>query len=294
MNPLDVLGLHTGDTLENAKKRRNELLKIYHPDKCGGAQEMYDKITEAYESLKANPSLLTSRYFSPSSEFIIVGSSVSIEDFYFRRVKKISFTRNIFCRACGGTGSSEGVSGVCSGCRGTGEAGNDILSLMGDSKCPFCRGTGIKTGKTCRSCGGSRYEPEQKTVSFRLSLVDYHKKTAVLEGVGNQLRSGRFGRLLVNLSVIPDDKVSIEENYFSVFAPVHPVQRIIGDEGEVEIFGRKIKFGIERGSRDAYITDMVSKGNYQCICIKYLDREPRLTHEIEELYRRILQLEASL
>lgn len=291
MNPLKILGLSAGDTLETAKKRRNALLLKHHPDKCNGTREMYDRIAKAYEILVSNPEILKPSYFSPSTEFIVTGIHVTLEDFYFRRIKKITYTRSVFCRSCRGTGSSEGVQGLCSVCSGSGRAGNDILSLMGDSKCPFCGGAGIKAGKTCQVCSGSRYERETKSISFRLSVDDHRRRTVVINGVGNQLGHEEFGKLVINLDIEPCEGVVIEEDYFCVYAKVHPVQRIVGDRGEVEIFGRKVGFDIERGSSDAYATDRVSRGNCQCVRVKYVDIKPALNLDTEPLYRKILELE---
>ena len=86
-------------------------------------------------------------------------------------------------------------------------------------------------------------------------MINYHKKAIYLKNAGDQISKNEVGNVYIKLNVAPDDKVKIEEDYFCVYKNILGIQSIVGDESEIEIFGRKLKFFISRGSTEIYIKD---------------------------------------
>lgn len=293
-DPLIILGLKPGDTLETAHKLRNALFLKLHPDKNPKDKDKFAKVYEAYEKIAKNPDLLKVKKVTSSviDNLIRVIHNVTIEDFYFKKQQTITFNRKIFCRRCNGYGTLSGSSGKCSHCNGAGKIEGTVLSLLGkDSTCPICKGTGVTIEDACTFCGGLRYEQEVKTVHFTLEPINYHKKGIILQGVGDQIDANNFGSVLVILRTLHDVNIDIEENYFVVHDKVFPVQKIIGDTKTVKIFGRDVKYRIEEKATEAYTIDRITPKVSQEIRIKFIDHQPMLTRETVALYKKILELE---
>lgn len=295
-NPLDILGLKPGDTLETAHKHRNALFLKLHPDKNPTDKSKFQKVYNAYETLKNNPELLhvKSTTINTSDISIRTKMTVSLEDFYFRNVKSITIIRAVFCKKCGGLGTDSGESGLCTHCNGTGKIDSKILELLNkEPTCPICKGSCIAEGMECSICGGSRYVEETVTIEFVLDIMNYHKKSIILQDVGNQIGENEYGPVIVLLEITPDSSVSIEDHYFVVHDHILPVQKIIGDHCTIKIFDRDVPYKIEENAVDAYTIDRIAPGLKQEVRIKFINIVPKFTRETTALYKKILQLEKS-
>jgi DnaJ-class molecular chaperone len=293
-DPIKILGLKPGDTLEIAHKHRNVLFLKLHPDKNPSDKDKYQKVYDAYETLVSNPSLLTIKKVTSGNieQVIRVKLNTTIEDFYFKKVKEISINRKIFCRSCKGTGSASGSSGKCPHCSGAGKIESNILSLLGKNPtCPICHGTGIRSDKICHACDGLRYQQETQSIQFILEPINYHKKVAVFHNVGDQLDKDNFGTVAVMLNVLHDDFISIEEGYYVVYDKVFPIQKIIGDTSTIRIFGRDITYQIKENTTETFTMDHIAPGLSQQLRIKFIDVVPKLTRETVALYSKILEIE---
>jgi len=293
-NPLDILCLKPGDSLETACKNRNRLFLKYHPDKNPANKDLYQKVYDAYELLKKNPELLYPITFTtiPSIEkFIRIKANISMSDIYFNRKQIIDIQTKIFCRKCNGSGSNI-KEATCSYCEGTGKIDSNILSLLGKSStCSICHGTGINPEKVCSFCNGFKYEIVKKSISFYVTIQDYHKKSIILHNVGDQFKNDTYGSIVIFLEIEKDPFIDIEDNYFVVHDKILPVQKIIGDTKTISIFGRSIPYKIKKNSTDAYTVDKISKNLKQEIRIKYINIPPKLTNKSIELYKEILSIE---
>ena len=293
-NPFEILNLKPGDTLDIAKKNRNALFLKLHPDKNPSDKDKYQKVYDAYETIKNNPELFNPIKVSGThiEQTIRVRLNVTIEDFYLKRAKTIQVTRKVFCRMCDGTGSRSKENGRCPHCRGTGKIESNVLALLGKgSTCPICHGSGLKASDICLTCGGTRYLQETRNVNFVLETINFHKKVAILHNMGNQFTANTYGSVAVILNILHDNAVTIEEDYFVVYDRVFPIQKIIGDKKTINIFGRKVAYEIKENSTEAYTMDRISPDVVQMIRIKFLDIIPLLTRETIALYRKILEIE---
>lgn len=293
-NPFEILNLKPGDTLDTAKKNRNALFLKLHPDKNPSDKNKYQKVYDAYETLRNNPELFNPvRVTSTHIEQTIrVRLNVTIEDFYLKRTKTIQVNRKVFCKICDGTGSASKENGICPHCRGTGRIESNVLALLGKgSTCPICHGSGLKACDICPTCGGTRYLQEARSVSFVLETINFHKKIAVLHNIGNQLTASTYGSVAVILNILHDNSVTIEEDYFVIYDRVFPIQKIIGDKKTINIFGREVPYEIEENSTEAYTRDQIAPGITQLIRIKFLEIIPMLTRETISLYKEILEIE---
>lgn len=293
-DPLKILGLKPGDSLDIAHKHRNALFLKLHPDKNPTDKEKYQKVYNAYETIKEHPELLKIKIppISTADPTIRVRITVSIKDFYFKHVKTLTINRAVYCKKCGGIGTSSGASGLCSHCGGTGKIDSKILELLNkEPTCPMCNGSGIPPDNKCRVCSGKRYVVESTTIEFVLETLNYHRKSVVLQNVGNQIGENQYGPVIVLLDILSDSDVSIEDHYYVVYDHVLPIQKIIGDTTSIKIFGRTVKYKIEENSTDAYTFDNIFPGLKQEIRIKFINIIPKFTRETVALYKKILEIE---
>jgi molecular chaperone DnaJ len=295
MNPLSVLGLEIGDSLKDAKDRRNELLLKYHPDKYPNKKEAEDKtheIQDAYEIIDANPSILQAQRNIDVGNLghIRVQTTYSIEHLYFGRKKTIYFWRRVLCDQCKGTGSRTGKQ--CRHCGGKGKIESSVLALMDrDDICPVCKGSGIPSGESCESCSGTHFKEARQAIDVSVFFNEFRSKIVILEGYGNQSLDGTYGNVYVELLIKPNDQVWLEEDHFCVYCKVSPVQKIIGDTGYVDMFGRRIPFKIGKNCSDSYTKDNIGNGVTHTIRVRFIDLHPVLTEETIALYKKILEIE---
>jgi DnaJ-class molecular chaperone len=292
MSPLEILGLSPGSSLEEAKARWRQLVQQHHPDHAStdDTQKFHD-IQAAYEAVKADPSILDGKKASTAS-FLRVDVDVSIEDIYFYREIPIKITRQVYCDHCSGTGAEAREAGICTLCNGTGKITSNVLKLMGrDSTCPTCSGAGVSSKNRCTVCGGSKYVIDRSTRKMRFSINDYHKKIVTLKDAGHQISRNTYGSVYVKLNVDHSGPACIEDDYFRVNYKILPIQRIIGDSAEMEMYSRVLRFKIEKNATETLIVDRVSPGVTQRVRVMFIETPATLTDETVELYEKILAIE---
>jgi len=86
----------------------------------------------------------------------------------------MKLTKNIGCKACNGTGSSDGQNYVCQDCEGSGQC--DVVRSIGFGMirqtipCPSCKGVGesIPHGKQCTKCNSKKFVKEEKILEVEI------------------------------------------------------------------------------------------------------------------------------
>lgn len=293
-NPIKILKLEPGDDLAKAHKNRNALFKKLHPDKNPSDKESYQKVYDAYESLKKNPHILknNNRDIRDNGYIIRIKQVLSIEDIYFKRYFTVSYCRKIFCSRCKGTGTFTGSMDLCPCCKGKGYINNDIYHMLEKKNvCPVCKGIKVNTNNLCPTCRGLRYAIETRTIRFSITIDDYHNRKKIIYGKGHQYDRDTYGRVLILLIIKNNNQVSIEDKYFVINDDILPVQSIIGDNKTVEIFGQKVEYKIKRNSKESYATDKINPKLIRYIRIIHNDIKPSLTPETKRLYKKILEIE---
>lgn len=298
-DPLKILGISPGDSLDLAKKRRNALFVKLHPDKNKKDKENYQKVYDAYDLLVKNPNLLDPPLIKNILQLnkydIKAQISITLEDIYFRRMINATIKRFIFCKKCNGTKTKGGIKDYCVQCNGKGEINSKVLELLNKSPiCPKCNGLGFPRDKICDKCNGTGVEAEIIPISFDVNFKDYYNKSKTIPNAGNQISFNKFGDLIIHFKIEHDTRVKIEDEYFVIYDKILPIQKIIGDEKIIEIFGRTVSYKIEKNSQDAYTLDRISDSLTQEIRIKFIDIPAKFTDETIILYKKILNIEKGL
>lgn len=297
MTALETLELQPGATIEDAQKSFYRLSKKFHPDKNpndNDSERKFKEVVKAYQIIKEDPRLLnpTVPTSTPSFGFLQVIINATVDDYFFYRERTIKYPRKILCKTCKGTGSSDPINGKCPQCNGEGNIESSILQMMGrGSQCPHCKGTGVRDELYCKKCNGTRYEQEFTSYQMRFDPRIYHKKSILIKRGGDQNKDGSFGDAYAKINVKEDTYVKVEEDgCFSICESVLPIQKIIGDECETEIYGVKFKYIIRKGETEYYIQDRAA-GYPRTIRVRFIERQPAIDKDTKELYEKILEIE---
>jgi len=99
---------------------------------------------------------------------------VTLDDLYNGKVEKHTWTKQVLCSQCKGSGSKSGKSATCSDCRGSGV--NVVIRQMGPMvqqmqvPCQTCKGEGttINPRDRCPKCNGDRVAQEKRTIEVHI------------------------------------------------------------------------------------------------------------------------------
>jgi DnaJ-class molecular chaperone len=201
------------------KKNYRTLSKIHHPDK-GGDKAYFEVLAEAYKVLTDDD--LRSNYDSKSKfganpdindllhDFEFSSGSAQNEE-YSKRVKKfkkemtdillvidafqdkISYTRNVQCNHCDGSGFDlmSNMMLDCDVCEGSGELNSET--------CYACKGRGEVSFEKCLYCNGDTYI--EKTETLELEHSDFENGLLKVEFKGNYSKReiGKVGNLYIKI-----------------------------------------------------------------------------------------------
>jgi len=290
-NPLKVLGLSSECTLDEVRERYRVLCLKYHPDKNPGNEVLFQAVSEAYNKLRIDPSIIQRQRNSGPHSYLDAPITLTIRDFYYAEEKSMRLQRLSVCRTCSGTGSKVGRAGVCTCCAGQGIIESAVLTLMGrDNICPICKGSGI-VGEPCPSCHGEKRIHESITARFRATLYVYYKKHVLIKGMGNGRPDGTHEDLMVKVKIHEDPYVTIDGDSFQVYVNVTPAQRTAGDKGILEFFDRKLPYTIKPGDVATNVIDGIRGTFTRNVFIKFREYIPDITPDTAKLYDSIKELE---
>lgn len=245
-NYYNILGVDSSANIEDIKKKYRELAKLHHPDKGGDPEKFkkineayetlgdsdkkikYDnKLNNKFDSFGSNP-FGGNGYGNPFKDFgfdkfdmsdflrnsgfmfeelnIEAHVHISLEEIYNNTVKNVTYTRDVGCTTCNGSGYVMMNNSVtCSHCNGLGQTkfGNKIIG------CNNCNGTGKISKNVCSDCHGSKIKSVKETVSLNnLFAVGDSVRQVIYEGYGNlsKRQKNKIGNLIVILIPIASDK----------------------------------------------------------------------------------------
>lgn len=302
MNPIETLELQPGCSEEDVRDSFRRLSFLYHPDKHPNdkeAEESFKEITNAYELIKKDPSILKSNTsVSNSGDTIYVEMDITIEDLYFDRKKSINIKKIIPCPICSGFGTDNIEDGLCHLCKGTGNIDNKILGFFKKDSiciCPSCGGLGVKKGYICKICKGKKIKEEAVEYNFYVKLSDYHNKCIILNEKGNHYPNSSPGDIIIKLNIKEHPGYTIEKDKLCVNYGVTPTQDLIGDECKIKIFGNIFKFKVPLINNRIILEDN-RKGflNPKKILIRTCQTKPILNDKIIAFYKKILDLEKEI
>lgn len=142
---------------------------------------------------------------------------ISLEEAYKGVTKPITLTREVPCKACGGTGAE--ASRTCPDCKGAGSIQQGRGFFRISQPCPACKGSGKIVTKVCRVCRGNGSTVTTETIKVKIPPGADTGSRLKLKGMGGAgVRGGSPGTLYIELTVRP-----------------HPVFKRAGNDVYVEI-----------------------------------------------------------
>jgi len=195
-----TLGLSSGASSEEVKKAYRKLAKEHHPDKEGGDEETFKKISEAYSTLK-NPEATQKPFHRDHVSDFINNLGFGFGGFGFNAPRKkerekpvgdddITIRINLplshikksatskakvvkkkECLTCSGIGGES--NNECDSCEGTGMLVNMRQTEMGmniqQSPCGRCHSTGRIVVSPCKVCNGKGLTTYEEEVIIRVT-----------------------------------------------------------------------------------------------------------------------------
>lgn len=295
-DPLKILGIPKGSSLEEAKSSYKSLSLKYHPDKNPNpdAHKIFISIKNAYDTILKNPYLLNifsndainkDRHKQKGAS-LSVDLTISAEDFYFSDKKTISIKKLITCKTCKGTGSEDLIVHTCSLCDGNGSVSNEILEFLEkDSSCPICQGLGILPLDLCPTCHGEAVVSSavRETINIDHSNLS---SNVFLKEKGND---GKFGGLPGDLTI----NFLIKEKFFyfknktlNTDLEVSPVQFMVGGELSFNVNKTAINFVMDNKSLSQQVFVLEKP-----VTVHYKIKIPELLDQNKSLYSKILKNE---
>jgi len=148
---------------------------------------------------------------SPRGEDVELGLEVDFVEAVFGATKEVTFTSDVTCEACQGSGAKPGTGReTCPQCHGSGRM-REVSSLGGfgqfvrTSTCNVCRGQGTIVREPCTDCRGTGRMRAERSVQVELPAGIDHGQRLRLSGEGGAGGPGaRPGDLYVLVVVRPD------------------------------------------------------------------------------------------
>ncbi len=193
---------------------------------------------------------------------ILFHLNISFEEAYRGVHKEVRITRSGRCAACGGSGAEPGSgSKTCPTCRGAGEVRVSHGFFQMAQTCPTCRGQGTVIDKPCRTCQGTGFVREDRTIEVTIPAgIDTGQKIRV-SGEGNAgNHGGPRGDLYLEVTVSEHPLFVREGNDLYLELPVTYSQLALGASIEVPTMEGKVELKIPAGTQPGTKMRLREKG----------------------------------
>lgn len=222
----EILGVKRNASDDEIKKAYRKKTLRWHPDKNTDnretAEQMFKRITEAYEVLKDQKKreiyneggLEKLKENAPVSEQkmqdilknifgynaedeesvpdLQVHEEFTLEELFRGKKCEKVIERFKLCNPCRGTGSEDGFDHRCNNCEGNGYKIDIVKTPLGLSMqrelCDKCKGSGIDEFiKRCRACNGKRTAREKVNVKFTIPPGLFDRFPLAVPNEGNEI-----------------------------------------------------------------------------------------------------------
>jgi molecular chaperone DnaJ len=274
----NILGVDKNADQSTIKKAYRKLAKEKHPD-SGGNEEEFKQIAEAYEVLsdeqkksnydKYGNSKPSQGGFSSGFEDMFnhfgfgfnqrnqsknrkggdlrMNLQVSLEEIFEGGTKTIKYNRQSACMTCNSVGGSEPM--TCIRCNGNGFVTEEVRTPFGVmqnvTSCQLCQGDGVVHRNRCGNCGGQGVITKNEVIEIKIPIGVQDGMSMIFQGMGQAVKNGTSGSLIINFNEIPHKKYVRYENdlKYTLKLPYHTL--VLGGEANIEtIEGTEIKIKI--------------------------------------------------
>ena len=237
MELYDLLNVESNASSGEIKKAYYKLAMKYHPDKNAGHEELFKKISNAYQILsdpKKRSNYDTNGTFDDNdvgvnlfasffknfnfnvddekTPNILIELEVSYEDMYHKKEINYTFERKLICKTCNGEGYENPDLNInCDECWGRGKVTKLNSFMMGnfgttEIPCENCNGKGkfIAENNNCKNCDSLGYISKLETYDI---ILDPLMDTEIV--YPNNAHEGKdlmAGNLIFNIVIKKDSR----------------------------------------------------------------------------------------
>jgi molecular chaperone DnaJ len=249
-----VLGLKSDASDEEIKKAYRKMSKKYHPDLNPNdkeAENKFKKVVEAYEILTGkqkpkqeipnqNHGFRGNSFRGGKGKTIVYGLELTLEEAFKGVNKHINIVKNVLCRTCDGSGGLNPT--ICNQCGGQGAIMRGNILFM----CNNCAGQGLLYTKRCTTCQGGGIQVENKTFSVDLPRGITDNTQILKQGLGNEVRNGISGDILLNVRVKPHPIFKVDDLDLKAEISVPILEIFLGTEIDFKTLDGDIKFEVPK------------------------------------------------
>ncbi len=185
---------------------------------------------------------------------------------YFGVEKEIKITRNETCSDCKGTGAKGGTAyASCKRCGGKGtityRQNTMFGSIMQETVCPDCKGSGRTITDTCKSCGGKGSTRNVRTLKVKIPAGIDNGQTMTYANEGEAgANGGPNGNVVIIISVKAHPLYKRRGNDILFEVPVSFAKAAVGGEIEIPTPTGKITYKIPEETQTGTVFRVKGKG----------------------------------
>ncbi len=175
---------------------------------------------------------------------------------------RIQLTRMVTCASCGGRGfNPSSGQGMCSVCKGSGQAQMQRGAMRFATVCQACGGRGVSPGEECSSCRGRGANQKTELINVRIPAgVDTGSKVRI-QGKGNAgIGGGPYGDLFISIEVDPHSFFKRQGTNIYVKIPITIAEATLGAKIEVPTLQGQTTIRIPPGTKSGQKFRLRSKG----------------------------------
>ncbi|MBN2654572.1 MAG: molecular chaperone DnaJ [Nitrospirae bacterium] len=177
---------------------------------------------------------------------------LTLEEAYNGVTKSVSLSRNIACKACGGTGAESFE--ACARCKGTGHTDASKGFFKMAQPCAECGGAGRSATALCRKCGGHGSIPSSESLKVKIPAGVDNDSIVKLRGKGDAgIGGGPEGDLLLRVLLRPHPLFKRKGSDIFIQLPITFGEAALGAKVEVPTIDgeaiMKIPAGTQSGQR---------------------------------------------
>lgn len=189
--------------------------------------------------------------------------TINLEEAFHGIEKNISFSSEVKCDTCHGSGSEKGETATtCDACGGVGATRVQQGFFMIEQTCHKCQGNGQIIKNPCKKCHGLGRYHKQRNLSINIPAGVENGTRIRHPGEGEAgIRGGNNGDLYVDIAIKPHDIYKVDGANLHCKLPISFVNAALGGEVAVPVIeGGKVNLTIPAGTQNGDQLRLRGKG----------------------------------